>query len=601
MNPVGGPTARSLYPLLALLAALAGQTSLQLGSAALGVPLYLTAMVCVILGVRAEETTPQVPQSPLPTRNAASALLVLLLATFFLGRFRIDSVPWGLSNDEGVEGLIAYRFLSGAPIVPFSNIGGVRETFYHVLLIPVFRLFGPGMESLRFLSLLVGLASLLLAYFAARGFFSARVGILSAALLAVSPWHLLTIRAGLRSVLVPAFVLATLGLFQRALAGRCLRFFVAAGMVLGVGMYSHPGFRVIPLVLLAWAPLRRWVLKAPPLAWKEVVAVGAPFVVFVLPQIPYLRGHSPGLLAPWGESLHRAPGASLPLNVVASFLMPAFTFARSADPGGSAYAGVDLVYAAVGRTPETVVSAALMACGFALALARFVRRRSGGEGVLLLAFLATILTAGLGGPSPTRLIGNLALLCLMGALFLETLVAHLGARFGGRVGWAAAGILLAVGAALGYDQYFNRAGNSEKAMSPFSFVHTQMGLYAVRQPPDHPIYVLHTEQTEVLRFLTYPRRQLTFLYTDPASPDLDQIQSATGHVELVMETHRRFLGLLATLGRTFPGAELRFLSHRNFSPDRKVACVLDILPGSRKRPPGEQPTPDPSPGREGGP
>ncbi len=597
MSPVGGPTTRSLYPLLALFAALVGQTSLQRGSVALGFPLYLMAMVCVMLGVRADETAPQVPQSPLPTRKAATVLLVLLLGTFFLGRFRIDSVPWGLSNDEGIEGLIAYKFLSGAPIAPFSSMGGVRETLYHVLLIPVFRLFGPGMESLRFLSLLVGLASLLLVYFAARGFFSARVGILSAALLAVSPWHLLAIRTGLRSVLVPAFVLATLGLFQRAVAGRRLRLFVAAGMVLGVGMYSHPGFRVIPFVLLVWALLRRWALKAPALAWKEVVAVGAPFVVLVLPQIPYLRGPSPGLLAPWGESLHRAPGASLPLNVVASFLMPAFTFARSAAPGGSATATVDLVYAAVGRTPETVVSAALMACGFALTLVRFVRRRSGGEGVLLLTFLATILTVGLGGPSPTRLIGNLPVLCLMGALFLEDLIAHVGVRFGGRMGWAAAGILLAAGATLSYDQYFIRAGNSEKAMSVFSFVHTQMGLYVVRQPPDHPIYVLHTEQTEILRFLTYPRRQLTFLYTDPSSPDLDQIQSATGHVELVMETHRGFLDLLATLGRTFPGAELRFLSHRNLSPDRKVACVLDILPGSRKLPPGEQPAPDSSPGR----
>ena len=95
----------------ALAVALGGQVLLLTGLAILGSILYLAAGLLLALGRR--DGTRQPPKEDLSSRGAAALLLVILIAAFFLRRIEIGSIPWGLNNDEGIEGLIACRFLSG--------------------------------------------------------------------------------------------------------------------------------------------------------------------------------------------------------------------------------------------------------------------------------------------------------------------------------------------------------------------------------------------------------------------------------------------------------------------------------------------------------
>ena len=582
----------------ALVSALIGQFLLQAGQVAAGVALYLGAALLVAM-VRRDAGSEAPGAPPLKPFLALGAILA---AALLLRRIEIASIPWGLNNDEGIEGLIACRFLDGERIAPFSTIGLGRETLYHLLLMPLFRILGPGIPALRLLSLLCALITVPVLCLAGKQLFSARTGLLAAALLAFSPWHLLYSRTGFRNILLPIFVLGALACFARALETRRLRWFVLTGAVLGIGMYSYTSFRVIPLVLVAWALLRRHALGRPPLAWKEAGGVFLPFLLLMLPQIAFALEDPGGFLARGAYVLVQTPRASLPANLLYSLLMPVIYPARYGVMQSLYYFGdgVSLVYAAVGRTPETVISAAAMACGLIAAGARLVRRRSEGEGVLLLCFGTTLATVGLAGPSLTRLIGNLPLLCIAGALFLEEVGEAIRRRFTPAAGRAAVLILLAASGVLCYEQYFLRAGASARAMFYYAAPQTLMGLYAASRAPDHPVTVLYTVEPETLQFLTHARREWVTLEDDPSRLDLARLGSAVVRQEFVVENSRRWMGPLARLRVMFPEAGSSSLVDPRRPSSGSAAFILDVPPASRRPPensPGRRESASPAGGK----
>jgi 4-amino-4-deoxy-L-arabinose transferase-like glycosyltransferase len=578
---------------VAFAAALSGQVLLLVGRVAPGAALYFAAAV-LLLGQ--QEESDGSPGEDLAPERAILALLAVLACALALRTIELGSIPWGLNNDEGIEGLIACRFLSGEKIAPFSSIGLSRETLYHVLLIPLFRLLGPGIPALRLLSLLSALATLPVLYWTGKEFFSVRVGVLSAALMAFSPWHLLYSRTGLRNILLPWFVLAALGSFHRALRRRKLVWFLFTGAILGIGMYSYTSFRVVPAALLTWAMMRRLLFRRPRMAWKETFAVLFPFLFLMAPQIEYAVGHPADFLARGGYVLTQTPRASLSANVFYSFLMPVIYPARYGVMQSFYYFGdgVSLVYSAVGRTPETAISGAVMACGFLLALSRFLRRRAEAEAVLLLCLALTIATVGIAGPSLTRLIGYLPLLCLAGGAFLEETGRVLGRRFSPAAGSVLVLLILASAGFLCYEQYFLRAGSSRKAMFYYAAPETVMGLYAVGRPTDRPVYVLYTEEPETLEFLTFPRRSSVILERDPSRLDLARIRGVPLGTEFVIENNPRFAELVRKLGEAFPAAEVGYLPDRRHPSEGDVAFLLRVAPGAGRATPGSSPPGEPS-------
>jgi 4-amino-4-deoxy-L-arabinose transferase-like glycosyltransferase len=429
------------------------------------------------------------------------------------------------------------------------------------------------------------MAAVVVIYFLGKELFSRRVGLFAAFLLAVSPWHVLYSRTGLRNVLLPVLLLGSLWAFTRALRVRRPSYFVLTGFLLAAGMYSYTSFRVIPLALLLWALVRRRFLGAAPITWKEAGLVCGTFLALMVPQILVMLSDPAGFLARGGYVLTQTPEASIPENVLYSLVMPVYYPARFGVMQSPWFFGdgVSLVYAAVGRTPESLVSAALMALGVVLAIARFVRKRAEAEGLVLFLVGLTVVTVGLAGPSLTRLIGNLPLLCLLAGCFLEEVRRRLGERLPGWLGVSVSAALLAGAAAMGFEQYFLRAGSSPKAMFYFAAPQTIMGLYASSRAPDHPVTVLYTEEPETLQFLTFARRGLVTLQSDPQKLDWNVVRGATSRQEFVLENHRRFLPVFSELAKEFPRADATMLRDAQHNPAQPVAYILDVDPQKREQ------------------
>ncbi len=577
----GGPARLSAA---AALLALAGETVIALTAwKAIGGALVLAGMALMI-AVAVREAAPPDPVSQEPSRRQAALLLLgILIVAFLMRRVQIGAIPWGLNNDEGIEGLIACRFLAGEAITPFSSIGLSRETLFHLLLMPLFSVAGPGIASLRMLSFLCGMAGVLLAYVAGSEMFSRRTGLVASFLMAVSSWHLLYSRTGLRNILLPVFFLGALWGFHRALRERRLLFFALTGVFLAAGMNSYTSFRVVPLALLAWLAVRRWLLKRPPLRAKEIAAGTVPFVVLMVPQLLVAARDPAGFLARGSYVLAQTPDASIPANLLYSFLMPGFYPARFGVMQSRWFFGdgVSLVYAAVGRAPETAVAAALMALGMVAVAARFVRRRGEGEGMVLLLYAATVAGVGLAGPSLTRLIGLVPLLCFMAAIGLEEITLRcFGSRPALRLAVTAGILALAAGASV--EQYFLRAGRSPKAMFYYAAPQTIIGLYAASRAPDHPVHVFASEQPEALRFLTFTRQQFVVLHDDPATLDMTRVRRALGRQEFVLENHRKFYPLFTSLAQEFPWAEGTVLKDAQGRFDAPVAYIVSVDPARKE-------------------
>jgi len=160
----------------------------------------------------------------------------------------IDTYPPGLFYDPAGEGIDALRILNGArPVFLPANNG--REPLLNYLMAGVFSLTGPTVAGIRLTVALIGLASLPVTFLWARAWFGPRVALLTAALMAVSTWHLFLSRFGVRAVLLPLLEpLAVLLIWRAAHSGRPLGWGIA-GLVVGLSAYSYLPIRVFSVVI----------------------------------------------------------------------------------------------------------------------------------------------------------------------------------------------------------------------------------------------------------------------------------------------------------------------------------------------------------------
>ena len=161
-------------------------------------------------------------------------------------------------------------------------------------------------------------------------------------------------------------------------------------------------------------------------------------------------------------------------------------------------------------------------------------------------------------------------------------------------------LILAAAGLLCFEQYFLRAGTSRKAMFYYAAPQTLMGRYAATRVPDHPVYVLYSEEPETLQFLTFARRRWVVLENDPARLDLEKIRPVRPQLEFVVENHPRFAELLRSLRTAFPEAKAGFLADMRHPAEPKIATILSVLPGPGPLPEPSSPAPGGPPGSSKG-
>lgn len=190
-------------------------------------------------------------------------MVAVLLVAAALRFVACGQIPPGLYHDEAYHGLDALDVLRGRLSLYFPANNGREPLFIYLIALAVGGL-GRSPFALRLVAVFAGLLTVAATGAMAQALFSRRVGLLAAAVLGVTLWHVHLSRVGFRAVLLPLFIALTF--WQGALgvkrAGRRKgkeigkgggwRHWLAAGVLCGLSFYTYTAARFTPVALAAF-------------------------------------------------------------------------------------------------------------------------------------------------------------------------------------------------------------------------------------------------------------------------------------------------------------------------------------------------------------
>ena len=182
-------------------------------------------------------------------------LLIMLLATYFRVH-NLDGIPPEMTSDHKEKIIDAQRVVEGARDVFFTGNGG-REAFQMYALAAMSKL--PGLDMnfmlLKILAVIESLVTIPVLWLMGREVFrhddrGNTIGLILAAQVAVSYWHVAITRLSLRIILTPL-----VGAILLIYLSRCIRYnrrgdYIFAGLTLGFGMYTYQAVRMMPIVVI---------------------------------------------------------------------------------------------------------------------------------------------------------------------------------------------------------------------------------------------------------------------------------------------------------------------------------------------------------------
>lgn len=195
-----------------------------------------------------------------PTWTGAALIAVMVLGAAFR-LYDLDSTPPEMTSDHIEKLLDALRVSEGYYGVFFPNNGG-REGFQMYVVAAIADWFGVGFgfRALKLATVVEGVITLPALWWMARQVLGNAasedrrlgnwVGLILAGLVAISSWHVMLSRLGLRIVLTPLTTALAIGFLARAMRGNRMRDYVALGGVLGAGVYFYQANRMLPVVVL---------------------------------------------------------------------------------------------------------------------------------------------------------------------------------------------------------------------------------------------------------------------------------------------------------------------------------------------------------------
>ncbi|HET8844407.1 MAG TPA: glycosyltransferase family 39 protein [Ktedonobacteraceae bacterium] len=228
-------------------------------------------------------------------RKTLILLLGILLLAIVLRFYHLGSVPGGAEEDETSAGYDAYALLThgtdrwGNPFpIYLPSWGSGQNALLSYLNIPIIKLFGLNVLSVRLLPAIFGVLTVLLAFVFVRKIFDTRTGLLAAFLLCIAPWHIMISRWSLESNLLPFFLLLGVTTLVYTYESKHRKWLIPFSLVfLAVSFYAYATSAfVIPILILIYLFFNRqvvWQYK-----WSFLISVAVflllsfPFALFVL-------------------------------------------------------------------------------------------------------------------------------------------------------------------------------------------------------------------------------------------------------------------------------------------------------------------------------
>lgn len=240
----------------------------------------------------------------LSAHAVALAFVVLLGAGLRL--YRIGELPPGLYRDEAFYGLDALRVLEGDWSLYFVANNGREGLFMYPLALSI-AIFGRTPEALRLTSAAIGTLTILALYAAGRAIFSPRVGLLGAAILATTFWHLALSRLAFRAILLPLMACTVVALWffaRRSSASARGLLFSAAGFAFGLTFYTYTAAPLIVGLLLPAVLFEHRRCRVSLLFWAGAAVSLSPFV-FWLAQHADFYFNRPGQVSLLNPAIHQ--------------------------------------------------------------------------------------------------------------------------------------------------------------------------------------------------------------------------------------------------------------------------------------------------------
>ncbi|MBI2669982.1 MAG: glycosyltransferase family 39 protein [Candidatus Yanofskybacteria bacterium] len=177
-------------------------------------------------------------------------ILVIILVAIVFRLQDLGSIPPGLYPDEAMNGNNAIQTLETPNYKVFYPENNGREGLFIGLQALSLRVFGYHAWSLRIVSAIAGILTILGLYLLAQRLFNWQIAALSSYLMAIAFWHVNFSRIGFRAILAPMLLVWGVYFLWRGLSSTKFWNFAVSGIFWGLGFYTYIAFRVIPLALI---------------------------------------------------------------------------------------------------------------------------------------------------------------------------------------------------------------------------------------------------------------------------------------------------------------------------------------------------------------
>lgn len=219
-------------------------------------------------------------------------LILVVVFAFFFRFFKVTEIPPSLNWDEVSIGYNAYSVLKTGrdewgvflPI-HFQAFGEFKLPVQIYASIPAIAIFGLNDFGVRITPVIYGTLSVLFLFFLGRKIFKSNfIGLISALLLAISPWHIQLTRASFESAFAVLWIILGVWFFIKGLEEK--KWLVISMIPFALSIYTYNSARAFtPLLLLAIGIIYcRAILKNP----KLFIVSGAIFALLMVPLVPSL-------------------------------------------------------------------------------------------------------------------------------------------------------------------------------------------------------------------------------------------------------------------------------------------------------------------------
>jgi 4-amino-4-deoxy-L-arabinose transferase-like glycosyltransferase len=324
---------------------------------------------------------PSIPHSALRIPHLSMWLMIVVLLIAALFRFfAIDSAPPGWRDDELIEFGMDQRIVQGWRPLFISEAEG-HEPVYHYLHAGTIVLFGENIIGYKWLPFAFGLLTIALTFALARRMFDARVGLLAAALMAVSFWPIMYSRLGIRHIgLLPwmlgAFYLLYPSLTAKSAEGaekRKIKYLrvLGGGICLAAGLMTYFAGRAVPIILIGFLIylllFNRSILRRVWLPIGAAIAIGGLIALPMFIQIAQTPGSEKRTEVVGGPLIELSKGNLKPAIETTLGTLGMFTFAG--DP--------ESLYNVSGRPVFDWITGIFFYLGVLLSLMRLKRVENG--------------------------------------------------------------------------------------------------------------------------------------------------------------------------------------------------------------------------------